>query len=309
MSDGTTTDGAEPNSPLDGPAMPRAAHRPIPRDVLGCIVAGYEKGGTTLVKDLLRNTGRLRSAFEGGLLLAEHPADGIPEPYGANLVESWQLRADFIDRYRRCGSFEEGYRLLRDECYIRRKELPLIDKTPRYMACLADVRRRAPGSPVVVVLRDPLQVTCSWLRLGNTVTDAAAAIRLSTVGLVDATQESADTVWLLPFAAAAADPAGVARELQAWLGREYVPYDPTHQLGTSPAGEAPPPGVDTARLDLSRRWTAAELAAIAADLDRLIPWWRLVPAVPSGPLSAIGREMVALRNAVHAAPGPANESA
>jgi len=304
MSDGPITLGPDPAA-----TAPRPPHPPIRRDVLGCIVAGYEKGGTTLVKDLLRNTGRLRSAFEGGLLLVDHPREGIPEPYGANLVASWQLRPDFLERYALCRSFEEGYRLLRDESFIRRKELPLIDKTPRYMACLADVRRRAPGTPVVVVLRDPLQVTCSWLRLGNTVADAAAAIRLSTVGLVDATHDSADTVWLLPFAAAVADPAGVARELQAWLGREYVPYDPTHQLGTSPAGEAPPPGVDTARLDLSRRWTAAELAAIAADLDRLIPWWRLVPAVPSGPLSAIGREMVALRNEVHAAPGPANELA
>ena len=288
MSDGTTTDGTEPNSRLDGPAVPRAAHPPIPRDVLGCIVAGYEKGGTTLVKDLLRNTGRLRSAFEGGLLLAEHPADGIPEPYGANLVESWQLRADFLDRYRQCGSFEEGYRLLRDESFIRRKELPLIDKTPRYMAVLADVRRRAPGTPVVIVLRDPLQVTCSWLRLGNGVADAAEAIRVSTVGLVTAPPIAPETIWLLPFADAVADPAGVAQTLQAWLGREYVPYDPTHQLGTSPAGAAPPPGVDAARLDLARHWSAGELATIAADLDRLIPWWRLVAAVPSGPLDALG---------------------
>lgn len=304
MSDGPTTPGPDPAA-----AAPRPPHPPIRRDVLGCIVAGYEKGGTTLVKDLLRNTGRLRSAFEGGLLLADHPAEGIPEPYGANLVASWQLRSDFLERYKHCRSFEEGYRLLRDESFIRRKELPLIDKTPRYMACLADVRRRAPGTPVVVVLRDPLQVTCSWLRLGNTVADAAAAIRVSTEGLVDTLPDSAETIRLLQFADAVADPAGVAQTLQAWLGREYVPYDPAHQLGTSPAGEAPPPGVDSGRLDLSRHWTADALAAIAAELDGLIPWWRLVPTVPSGTLSAIGREMEALRSEVYDAAGPGNDPA
>lgn len=297
------SDGPPISGPVPAAAAPRPPHPPIRRDVLGCIVAGYEKGGTTLVKDLLRNTGRLRSAFEGGLLLVDHPAEGIPEPYGANLVASWQLRSDFLERYAQCRSFEEGYRLLRDESFIRRKELPLIDKTPRYMACLADVRRRAPGTPVVVVLRDPLQVTCSWLRLGNTVADAAAAIRLSTVGLVEALPDTAETIRLLQFADAVADPAGVARTLQAWLGREYVPYDPAHQLGTSPAGEAPPPGVDAGRLDLARHWTADALAAIAAELDGLIPWWRLVPTVPSGPLPTIASALATLADEVTAAEG------
>jgi len=295
MSDG-------PPAAVSNAAVPAmySLRRAIPRDVLFCIVAGYEKGGTTLVKDLVRNTGLLRSAFEGGLLLTNHPAEGIPEPYGTNLIESWQLQPDFRDRYARCGTFEEGYRLLRQESYIRRKELPLIDKTPRYMAVLADVLRRAPGTPVIVVLRDPLQVTCSWLRLGNTVADAAAAIRASTVGLVSTPLDSPETVWVQQFADAVADPAGVAEVLQMWLGRTYVPYDPTHQLGTSPAGEVPPSGVDSTRLDLSRHWTASELAAIATELDGLIPWWRLVAEVPSGLLSALGPGIAPLREMVAA---------
>lgn len=259
-------------------------HAPIPCDVLGCLVAGYEKGGTTLVKDLLRNTGRMRSAFEGGLLLAEHPADGVPEPYATQLVQSWELPDDFFDRYRRCASFADGYRLLREASFIRRKDLPLIDKTPRYMACLADVLRRAPGTPLVLVLRDPLQVTGSWLRLGKTVSDAAAAIRLSTFGLVAAPPASRADVYLIQLADVVADPAGTCARLQAWLGRDHVPYDATHQLGTAPPGEPPPQGVDAARIALERHWSGDELRAIEAELLALVPWAGVVAKVPSGPL-------------------------
>ncbi|NBV44467.1 MAG: hypothetical protein EBR86_02215 [Planctomycetia bacterium] len=262
-------------------------HAPIPRDVLGCLVAGYEKGGTTLVKDLLRNTGQMRGCFEGGLLLAECPAEGIPEPYAAQLIQSWELPADFLERYRACGSFAEGYRLLRELSLIRRKELPLIDKTPRYMACLADVIRRAPGTPVVVVLRDPLQVTGSWLRLGNSVADAAAAIRLSTAGLVAAPLAAAGRVHVVQLADVVADPAGMAARLQGWLGREYIPYDPTHQLGTSPPGLAPPMGVDADRVTNARRLPREALAALEAELTALVPWAWLVARVPSGPLDEV----------------------
>lgn len=262
-------------------------HAPIPRDVLGCIVAGYEKGGTTLVKDLLRNTGRMRSAFEGGLLLAEHPAEGMPEPYAAQLLESWELPAGFFDRYRACASFADGYRLLRELSFIRRKELPLIDKTPRYMACLADVLRRAPGTPVVVVLRDPLQVAGSWVRLGNSVADAAEAIRISTVGLVTAPEEALRAVWVLQLSDVVTDPAGTMARVQAWLGREHVPYDPTHQLGTSPPGVPPPLGVDASRIDVGRHLTPDEIARVRDDLTALVPWADLVATVPSGPLTDV----------------------
>ncbi|MFZ4732283.1 MAG: sulfotransferase [Pirellulales bacterium] len=259
-------------------------HAPIPRDVLGCIVAGYEKGGTTLVKDLLRTTGQMRSAFEGGLLFAEQPADGVPEPYAGQLLQSWELPGDFFDRYRACASFAEGYRLLRELSFIRRKELPLIDKTPRYMACLADVLRRAPGTPVVVVLRDPLQVAGSWVRLGNSVADAAEAIRVSTAGLVAAPEEALAAVYVIQLADVVADPAGVCVRLQAWLGREHVPYDATHQLGTSPPGAPPPLGVDAARVEVGRHVSPEEVTRLEAELTALVPWAGLVATVPSGPL-------------------------
>lgn len=275
-------------------------HAPIPRDVLGCIVAGYEKGGTTLVKDLLRNTGRMRSAFEGGLLLAERPADGVPEPYATQLVQSWELPGDFFERYRRCDSFADGYRLLRESSFIRRKDLPLIDKTPRYMACLADVLRRAPGTPLVLVLRDPLQVTGSWLRLGNTVSDAAAAIRLSTLGLVAAPRAALAAVYLIQLADVVADPAGTCALLQAWLGRDHVPYDATHQLGTAPPGEPPPQGVDATRIALERHRSGDEVRAIEAELHRLVPWAGLVAKIPSGPLPDVLEAAGALWDAVAA---------
>jgi hypothetical protein len=83
-------------------------HRPIPRDVLGCIVTGYAKGGTTLLKDLVVQTTGMVGRFEGGLLLAEAPRDGIPEPHATNLVAAWRPAAAFLDRYRECDSFDRG---------------------------------------------------------------------------------------------------------------------------------------------------------------------------------------------------------
>ncbi|MFM7185302.1 MAG: sulfotransferase [Planctomycetota bacterium] len=256
----------------------------IDRGVLGCIVAGFEKGGTTLVKDLLRNTGRMQSAFEGGLLLAARPAEGIPEPYATQLVESWKLPADFLDRYRSCGSFDAGYRLLRDLSCRCHKSRPLVDKTPRYMACLADVLRRAPGTPLVVVLRDPLQVTGSWLRLGKTAANAAATIRASILGMVSTPVELLSDVYVIQLADVVTDPAGACDRLQGWLGVDSVPYDATSHLGTGAAGELPPLGVQPERIAIEGRWSNAEIAQLKAEVTGLLPWADLVSQVPSGPL-------------------------
>lgn len=256
----------------------------IDRSVLGCLVAGFEKGGTTLIKDLLVATGRMQSAFEGGLLLAGCPADGIPEPYATQLVQSWRLPADFLERYRGCASFADGYRLLRDQSACCQGDLPLVDKTPRYMTSLADVMRRAPGTPVVIVLRDPPQVAGSWLRLGKSVADAAAAIRISILGTVSTPAELLADVYVLQLADLVADPAGACARLQTWLGRAAVPYSAARHLGTAAPGESLPRGVHADRIAIESHCSPREVAEVTAELTRLLPWFRAVAAVPSGPL-------------------------
>lgn len=261
----------------------------ISREVLGCLVAGYEKGGTTLAKDLIRHACRMRGCFEGGLLLADAPAEGIPEPYGTQLVESWALPATFPDEYRRCGTFEEAYRLLRERSSnVLHKHRPLIDKTPRYMVVLEAVLRRAPTTPIVVVIRDPALVAESWVRLGQSPAAAAEAIRLSTAGLarVAGTGVGVDRVYVVRLDDLTTTPQATLDAVAVWLGYPPRPHDPTMLLGTPDASGQHTPGIDPTRGTSPR---AAD-AAVRADIDRELleagPAIAWVRRLVTGPLSS-----------------------
>ncbi len=261
----------------------------ISREVLGCLVAGYEKGGTTLAKDLIRHACRMRSCFEGGLLLADSPAEGIPEPYRTQLVESWALPETFLDEYHRCGTFEQAYRLLRERSRnVVDKHRPLIDKTPRYMVVLDAVLRRAPTTPIVVVIRDPALVAESWVRLGQSPAAAAAAIRLSTAGLarVAGTGVGVDRVYVVRLDDLATTPQATVDAVAAWLGHPPRPHDPTMLIGTPDASGHHAPGIDPTRGTSTR---AAD-AGVRADIERALleagPGIDWVRRLVTGPLSS-----------------------
>jgi len=265
------------------------AFAPIPRDVLGCLVAGYEKGGTTLAKDLIRHACRMRGCFEGGLLLAEGPAEGIPEPYATQLLESWALPADFLADYRRCRTFADGYRLLRDRSQnVLHKHRPLIDKTPRYLMELEAVLRRAPTTPVVAVIRDPLLVAHSWVRLGQRPAAAAAAIARTTEGLARVAESGvgADRVYVIRLDDLTTTTQATLDAAVRWLGHPPRPYDPTMLLGTPGAPGRHAPGIDAERgtsahtLDPTTRATIDNALRAAGPV---IEWAR---GLASGPLAA-----------------------
>jgi len=201
-------------------------HHPIPRDVLGCIVTGYAKRGTTLLKDLVVQTTGMVGRFEGGLLLAEAPRDGIPEPHATHLVAAWRPAAAFLDRYRESDSFEDGYRLLRESAEaLPRHDAPLVDKTPEYLVRLDDVLRRAPLTPVVVVIRDPVHVAVSWMQLGNSLDDTVAWLRVATESFVAAIEsaDQAPQLFLVNFADLLRDVDATMARLHEWLGLPHVP--------------------------------------------------------------------------------------
>lgn len=264
------------------------AFAPIPRDVLGCLVAGYEKGGTTLAKDLIRHACRMRGCFEGGLLLADSPADGIPEPYATQLVESWSLPATFLAEYRRCRTFEEGYRFLRDRSgHVLHKHRPLIDKTPRYMALLEAVLRRAPTTPIVVVVRDPVLVAESWVRLGQSPAAAAEAIRLFTAGLsrVAASGIGVDRVYVVRLGDLTTEPQATLDAIAVWLGHPPRPHDPTMLLGTPEASGQHTPGIDRTRGIAPRMTDPAMHAEIDRALHSAGPCIAWVRELVTGPLA------------------------
>ncbi len=262
-------------------------HTAIPPDVLGCLVAGFEKGGTTLVKDLVRRAGRLRGSFEGGLLLADSPAEGVPEPYGSLLVKAWGLPEGFLDEYRTCRTFEEGYRLLRDRSdVITEKHRPLIDKTPRYMMHLEAVLRRAPTTPVVVVIREPALVVRSWLGLGQPRGEAVEAVRNSATGLaaVARSRTGIDRVYTVHLDDLMISPQATLDAMSAWLGFVPRPHDPSMLVGTRNA-DGVHTGIDPERNDSSRVFTAeqrGEIEAALADAGPEVAWVR---GLTTGPLA------------------------
>jgi len=264
------------------------AFAPIPRDVLGCLVAGYEKGGTTLAKDLIRHACRLRGCFEGGLLLADSPAEGIPEPYGTQLVASWALPATFLDDYRRCRTFAEAYRLLRERSgHVEHKHRPLIDKTPRYMALLEAVLQRAPTTPIIVVVRDPILVAESWVRLGQSPAAAAEAIGLSTAGLsrVAASGIGGDRVYVVRLDDLTTASQATLDAIAVWLGYPPRPHDPTMLLGTPEASGRHTPGIDRERGTSSRTADPAISAEIERALQAAAPGSAWIRGLVTGPLA------------------------
>jgi hypothetical protein len=276
-------------------------HPAIDPSVLGCIVTGFAKGGTTLLKDLLVQTTDMIGRFEGGLLLVESPAEGIPEPHAGNIDYAWKPAAGFFDGYRTCRTFEEGYRLLRESSMaLLRHDGPLIDKTPQYLVCLADVMRRAPGTPVVVIVRDPLHVAVSWLALGNSVAGTASWLTAATESLVAAIDDDGgrrSPMYILAFADLLADANAALAPLQAWLGRPNRPMPEGQRYGlpfVQAGRDRLPREIEHDRHDLSRRCTPEELTRVQRDLLAGVPLAARVSGLRSGP---VGPSIASLRAA------------
>ena len=134
------------------------------------LVCGYERGGTSLIAEVLRQQPDLDAGFEGGLLLGRRPGD-FPtlEPYCTNLKRGWGLTDEGLAWVCSAPSWEEAYGRLRDVASrIERKGVQLLDKTPAYMEALPAVLGRLPGVACVVLVRDPRAVLWSWARRSDT---------------------------------------------------------------------------------------------------------------------------------------------
>lgn len=159
---------------------------------LSIIVGGYEKGGTTLTKDLLSLAGLGDCCFECGVLLFPPPAlkqyplgdiDDVLPGFRA----SWGLSDSFEADYQLIDNYEDLYNLIkRSAKNYTYKDIPIIDKYPRYMMYLDKVMAHAPSSKVIIVLRRPEYVVASWLALGRSIEEAISAVSYSNFGLISA---------------------------------------------------------------------------------------------------------------------------
>jgi hypothetical protein len=133
---------------------------------LKAIVCGYERGGTSLIAELLRQHPDLDGGFEGGFLLARRPKDFLSvSPYRSNVKLGWGITEEELRYACQADSWHEVYLRLREKAQvIRDKRVLLFDKTPKYMETLPRVLRKVPDIPCVVVVRDPRAVLWSWAR-------------------------------------------------------------------------------------------------------------------------------------------------
>ncbi|GEM_PF-718760 len=130
------------------------------------IICGYEHGGTTLLSEILRRHPSVGSGFEGGFLLANRPADfpGI-NPYAGMMMCSWKLNREELVKICATDSWYDVYpRLAAVSSLIHEGHAWVIDKTPQYLRSLAEVMRKVPNVPVLLIVRDPRAVIWSYLK-------------------------------------------------------------------------------------------------------------------------------------------------
>ncbi len=135
---------------------------------LHCLICGYERGGTTLLSELIRQHARIDGRFECGFLLGRRPGDYIHmQPYVDNLKTAWRVDDRGLEYICASDSWMEMYRRLREVSILPDKTVSLYDKTPRYMEFLKEVMAKVPV-PCVVIVRDPRAVYHSHRRHGPT---------------------------------------------------------------------------------------------------------------------------------------------
>jgi hypothetical protein len=122
---------------------------------LFCIICGFERGGTTLIAELIRQHPRIDGRFECGFLLVEKMADyATMDMLVRNLKAGWGLSQESFEYIIQSPSHEVAYRRLVECSNIPDKNSLIYDKTPQYMVHLTRILNKV-EVPCVCVVRDP----------------------------------------------------------------------------------------------------------------------------------------------------------
>jgi hypothetical protein len=122
---------------------------------LFCIVCGFERGGTTLAAELIRQHPDIDGRFECGFLLVDDMADFAKlEIYPDNLKAGWGLSDEDFAYICASPSHLVAYKRLVERSNIPDKTVRIFDKTPRYMQRLKDILFQI-DVPCICVVRDP----------------------------------------------------------------------------------------------------------------------------------------------------------
>jgi hypothetical protein len=134
---------------------------------LFCLIAGFERGGTTLLLNILKQHPNLDAGFEGGLLLAKSPKDFInKDPYFTMLHRGWKINKEYlIQALSNSPEWMDAYRnIINLSSILKNKNVQIIDKTPKYLENLPQITKKVPQIPCIVIVRDPRSVIWSWAK-------------------------------------------------------------------------------------------------------------------------------------------------
>lgn len=123
--------------------------------ILKAIICGMEHSGTTLLSDLLRQTGTLESGFECGVLMVSSPRE-FPDldPFYGFMTNGWDISPEALQQCCDTDSFHEFYARLKEAAGVIPGEANVFDKTPRYIAEMPDVLARS-EAPILMIHKDP----------------------------------------------------------------------------------------------------------------------------------------------------------
>ena len=134
---------------------------------IAAIVCGYERGGTTLLSQILRQHPSLSSGFECGFLLADDISK-FPdiEPFATMIKPGWNINENDVEYICQADSWVEAYKRLQQRSPLceNGEGNKIFDKTPKYMEQLSSVMRKLPDVPCIVLVRDPRAVLWSWAK-------------------------------------------------------------------------------------------------------------------------------------------------
>jgi len=198
---------------------------------LVAIVCGYERGGTTLVSEILRQHPQLNSGFEGGLLFSDDPHDfRTNEPYLTSLKISWGVSDDDLAYICDGTDWQDVYRRLLARSTKVDSEY-IFDKTPRYMEYLSDVLARV-NVPCIAIVRDPRALFFSWAkRSGISIDDwsrhhlrgAISRYQRYGRGLNSALQAYSQRVLVIQYESLCENPVVESEKIMKSIGLDFDP--------------------------------------------------------------------------------------
>jgi len=198
-------------------------------DRLQCIIAGQERGGTTVFGEVLKNHPKMTGAFECGMLMWENPSLFINDnPHWDVFCRSWfDGRQDIAEQVCSTTDFNEACNRLHAACGAG-DGVNLFYKSPEYMKRLSEVMARC-ECPAVIVQRDPRALFWSRVGKGELLADEhcvghfSERYRVYVQGLRDAQACYGDRILVIQLEDFCADPVMVGREYFDFIGLDFKP--------------------------------------------------------------------------------------